>query len=47
MLGEFDVRQMLLVVVGEQGGAVHVDGDEVQPVTGLGMFGRVQGLLTR
>ena len=46
-LGEFDVRQVLLVVVGEQRGAVHVDGDEVEPVAGLRMLGGVQRLLTR
>ena len=44
MFGELDVRQVLLIVVREERGAVHIDRDEVQPVTGLRMFGRGQGL---
>src|ERR1700722_8091357 len=41
-LGQFDVREMLLVVAGEQSGALHVDRDEVQPVPRRGLLGRRQ-----
>src|SRR6202022_447550 len=46
-LGQFDVGQMLLVVAGEHRGALHVHGDEVQPVTRLRPLGGGQRLLTR
>src|SRR6202011_3619023 len=46
-LGQFDVREMLLVVAGEQGGALHVDREEVQPVPRRGLFGRGQRRLAR
>ena len=46
-LGQLDVRQMLLVIAGEQRRALRVDGDEVQPVTGLGMLGRSERIGAR
>jgi len=41
-LSQFDIRQMLLVVLGKQRRPLLVDGDEVQPVTRLGMLGGMQ-----
>ncbi len=41
-LSQLDVGQMLLIILGEQRRALGIDGDEVQPVTRLGMFGGTQ-----
>ena len=46
-LGQFDVREMLLVVAGKQRRALHVDRDEVQPVPRRRLFGRRQRRLPR
>ena len=45
--GQFDIREVLLVIPGEQRGALHVDGDEIQPVARCGVFGGGQRRLAR
>src|SRR5829696_132743 len=46
-LREFDVRQVLWVILGEERRALQVDGHEVEPIACRGMLGRSQRLRTR